>query len=45
MKEYIEQNRERFLQELFTILRIPSVSAKQEHKADMYRCAETIEGD
>lgn len=42
MKEYIEQNRERFLQELFTILRIPSVSAKQEHKADMYRCAETI---
>lgn len=42
MKEYIEQNRERFLQELFTILCIPSVSAKQEHKADMYRCAETI---
>ena len=42
MKEYIEQNRERFLQELFTILRIPSVSAKQEHKADIYRCAETI---
>lgn len=42
MKEYIEQNRECFLQELFTILRIPSVSAKQEHKADMYRCAETI---
>lgn len=42
MKEYIEQNRERFLQELFTILRIHSVSAKQEHKADMYRCAETI---
>ena len=42
MKEYIEQNRERFLQELFSILRIPSVSAKQEHKADMYRCAETI---
>ena len=42
MKEYIEQNRERFLQDLYTILRIPSDSAKQEHKADMYRCAETI---
>lgn len=42
MKEYIEQNRERFLQELFTILRIPSISARQEHKADMYRCAETL---
>ncbi len=42
MKEYIEQNRERFLEELFTLLRIPSVSAKAEHKADMYRCAETL---
>ena len=42
MKEYIEQNRERFLHELFTILRIPSISARQEHKADMYRCAETL---
>ena len=42
MKEYIEQNRERFLSELFTLLRIPSVSAKAEHKADMYFCAETL---
>ena len=42
MKEYIEQNRERFLGELFTLLRIPSVSAQAEHKADMYFCAETL---
>ena len=42
MKEYIEQNRERFLEELFTLLRIPSVSARPEHKADMYFCAETL---
>ncbi|MCR4860935.1 MAG: dipeptidase [Bacteroidales bacterium] len=42
MKEYIEQNRDRFLEELFTLLRIPSVSAKPEHKDDMYRCAETL---
>ncbi len=42
MKEYIEQNRERFLEELFTLLRIPSVSAQAEHKADMYFCAETL---
>ena len=42
MKAYIEQNRERFLEELFTPLRIPSVSAKPEHQADMYRCAETL---
>ena len=34
MKEYIEQNKERFFEELFRILRIPSISAKEEHKAD-----------
>ena len=42
MKEYIEQNKERFFEELFRILRIPSISAKEEHKADMYFCAEAL---
>ena len=42
MKEYIEQNRERFLEELFSILRIPSVSAKADHKPDMYCCAQRL---
>ncbi len=42
MKEYIEQNKERFFEELFTILRIPSISAKPDHKPDMYRCADAI---
>ena len=42
MKEYIEQNRERFFEELFSLLRIPSVSARPEHKQDMYLCAETL---
>lgn len=42
MKQYIEQNKDRFLEELFTILRIPSISAKTDHKADMYFCAEAI---
>ena len=42
MKQYIEQNRERFFQELFSILRIPSISAKQENKPDMVRCAERL---
>lgn len=42
MKEYIRQNRERFLDELFSILRIPSISAKAEHKADMYACAQRL---
>ena len=39
MKNYIQANRERFFEELFSLLRIPSISAKPEHKADMYRCA------
>ena len=42
MKAYIEQNKERFYEELFTLLRIPSVSARPEHAEDMYRCAETL---
>ena len=42
MKQYIEQNKERFFDELFSILRIPSISAKQENKSDMVRCAERL---
>ena len=41
-KEYQEKNKERFLNELLDLLRIPSVSAKTEHKADMLRCAEAV---
>ena len=42
MKEYIEQNKERFYDELFSLLRIPSISAKADHKEDMRRCAERL---
>ena len=42
MKAYIEANRQRFFDELFSLLRIPSISAKQEHKPDMVRCAERL---
>ena len=42
MKEYIRDNKERFFEELFSILRIPSISAKKEHKEDMRRCAERL---
>ena len=42
MKNYIEENKARFFEELFSLLRIPSVSAKPEHKADMYRCARRL---
>lgn len=41
-KDYQEKNKDRFLNELLELLRIPSVSAKSEHKADMLRCAEAI---
>ena len=39
MKTYIQANKERFFEELFSLLRIPSVSAQAEHREDMYRCA------
>lgn len=42
MKNYIAQNQERFLNELFDLLRIPSISSSSEHKPDMYRCAEKL---
>ena len=41
-KDYQEKNKDRFLSELLELLRIPSVSAKSENKADMVRCAESI---
>lgn len=40
IKEYIAANRERFLSEWASLIRIPSVSCEQEHKTDMQRCAE-----
>lgn len=40
IKQYIESNKDRFLQELFELIRIPSISAESEHKQDMVKCAE-----
>ena len=40
VKSYIEANKDRFLEELFELIRIPSISAESEHKPDMVRCAE-----
>ena len=42
MKTYIEENKERVFDELFSLLRIPSISAKAAHKPDMRRCAERL---
>ena len=41
-KEYQEKNKDRFLNELLELLRIPSVSARSEHKQDMQKCAEAV---
>lgn len=40
INEYIEQNKDRFLEELFGLLRIPSISSLSQHKPDMLRAAE-----
>ena len=42
MKQYIQDNKQRFFDELFSLLRIPSISAKAENKPDMKRCAERL---
>ena len=41
-KQYQEKNKDRFLDEMLELLRIPSVSAKSEHKNDMRQCAELV---
>jgi acetylornithine deacetylase/succinyl-diaminopimelate desuccinylase-like protein len=41
-KDYQQKNKDRFLNELLELLRIPSVSARSEHKADMVKCAEAV---
>ena len=41
-KEYQEKNKDRFLQEMLELLRIPSISAKSEHREDMRRCAGAV---
>lgn len=42
IKKYVDANRDRFLEELFELIRIPSISAKAEAKEDMKRTAEFI---
>ena len=42
VQNHIQANRERYLEELFDLLRIPSISAQSEHKPDMQRTAEWL---
>ena len=40
--QFVLQNRERFLEELFELLRIPSISAQSFHREDMVKTAEWL---
>ncbi|HMM11714.1 MAG TPA: dipeptidase [Bacteroidales bacterium] len=40
IKPYIEANKDRFLEELFGLIRIPSISSQSSNKPDMLRAAE-----
>lgn len=40
VKDYIRENEPRFMDELFSLIRIPSISAQPEHKDDMLACAQ-----
>lgn len=42
IKDYIDDNKNRFLEELFELLRIPSVSADPKHKEDIKATAELL---
>lgn len=39
IKNYIDTHKDRFLEELFDLIRIPSISAKEENKEDMLKAA------
>jgi acetylornithine deacetylase/succinyl-diaminopimelate desuccinylase-like protein len=42
ISNYIESNRDRFIEELFGLIRIPSISAAEANKDDMVKAAEYI---
>ncbi len=42
VNDYLNQHRERFIQELLEILRIPSVSADSKYREDVFRAAEKV---
>ena len=42
IKSYISQNKDRFIDELFELIKIPSVSADATHKPDMLKMAEAV---
>jgi acetylornithine deacetylase/succinyl-diaminopimelate desuccinylase-like protein len=41
-KKYLDANKGRFLDELVQLLKIPSISARNEHRGDMTTCADAV---
>lgn len=41
-KDYLDQNKDRFLNEMMDLLKIPSVSAQSKHNDDMKSCADAV---
>ena len=42
VKNYIDQNKDRFIEELISLLKIPSVSADKAYEKDVLMTAETV---
>ena len=42
IKSYIDKNKDRFLDELFELIRIPSISSSEKHKPEMMKAAEAV---
>ena len=45
IKDYIQENKSRFLEELFTLLKIPSISADANYKEAIKQTAEQVKSD
>lgn len=43
VKKYVEENKDRFVQELVDLLKIPSISADSNYKKDMLKTAEAVQ--
>ena len=42
IKKYIEDNKDRFINELIELLKIPSISADPAYKKDVLNCANVV---
>ena len=42
IKNYINDNKDRFINELIELLKIPSISADPAYKKDVLNCADTV---